>query len=103
MIMGYKERLDRAMENAKIEAEARAVSKRNKKNAKDLRAGGVISNVGQRTTGGLACPKCGGTQFKAKRSAKGKAIGAVAGVAGAMLAPKSRVRCVTCKTEYVRG
>jgi hypothetical protein len=67
--------------------------------------GGRISDVGERTAAGLACPKCGGTQFKAKRSAAGKTIGTAAtlGVAGAFLAPKSRVKCITCGTEYRRG
>ncbi len=51
----------------------------------------------------LACPKCGGTQFKAKRSARGKVIGTVTLGVGGVLAPKSRVRCVACKTECLRG
>lgn len=56
------------------------------------------------------CPKCGGTQFTAKRSKKGKgvgiAIGAVTLGLGAVavgLAPKSQVKCVTCGTMYKRG
>lgn len=64
---------------------------------------GRLSEVGERTAAGLACPKCGGTQFKAKRSAGGKALGAPLGGVGAMLAPKTRVKCVTCGTEYRRG
>lgn len=55
-----------------------------------------LSVAGDRTTGVLACPKCGGTSFKAKRSAKGK-------LGFGLLAPKSRVRCETCGTEYLRG
>jgi hypothetical protein len=55
-----------------------------------------ISEAGDRGDAGLACPKCGGTQFKAKRSAKGK-------VAAGLLAPKTQVRCVTCGTTYRRG
>jgi len=99
--MGFKDRWDRATEWAeKTEAEAQA-KKAEARAAKPSKQ--LISEVGERNAAGLACPKCGGTQFKAKRSAKGKTIGAIAGVAGAMLAPKSRVRCVTCKTEYVRG
>jgi len=43
-----------------------------------------------------ACPKCGGSQFKAKRSAMGK-------IGLGLLAPKTQVRCVTCGTTYRRG
>ena len=53
--------------------------------------------------GGVACPKCGGTQFEPKRSFKGKAIGVATIGVGAVLAPKSRVRCVTCGKEFKRG
>lgn len=71
----------------------------------------AISKVGTQTAAGLACPNCGGTQFEAKRSfgAKARAVAlapfvtpAVA-AAGLYLAPKSRVRCITCGTEYARG
>lgn len=63
---------------------------------RDASAGKAISEVGEQSAAGLACPKCGGAQFKAKRSAAGK-------FAGGLLAPKSRVKCVTCGTEYRRG
>jgi len=55
-----------------------------------------ISKVGMRDTGGLRCPKCGGNQFTAKRSPGGK-------VGLGLLAPKTRVKCVTCGAEYSRG
>jgi uncharacterized protein (DUF983 family) len=55
-----------------------------------------ISKVGNTEGGALACPKCGGTSFKAKRSAKGK-------LAGGFLAPKTRVKCETCGEQYKRG
>lgn len=56
----------------------------------------AISRVGVRSeVGGLACPQCGGTQFKAKRSKGAK-------IAAGLLAPKRRVRCETCGTEYLR-
>ena len=57
---------------------------------------GTVGNAG------LACPKCGGTQFKAKRSMKGQVI-AVATIAGALVTPKSQVKCVACGTMYKRG
>ena len=54
-------------------------------------------------TGTIKCPKCGGTQFEAKRSFRGKAIGVVTVGVGAVLAPKSRARCITCGAEFKRG
>ena len=69
-----------------------------------------LSEVGDRSHGVLACPKCGGTQFKAKRSLGKKLVtGALAlPTAGAALAvgalgKKTRVKCETCSTEYLRG
>lgn len=55
-----------------------------------------ISKVGVQGANGLQCPKCGGTNFKAKRSAGGK-------MGLGLLAPKTRVRCVTCGAQYTRG
>jgi hypothetical protein len=55
-----------------------------------------ISQVGVKSAGGLACPKCGGTNFTAKRSAGGK-------VGFGLLAAKTRVKCVTCGAQYTRG
>lgn len=42
------------------------------------------------------CPDCGGSQFTAKRSKKGKVLAAFA-------APKSQVKCVTCGAMFKRG
>jgi hypothetical protein len=43
------------------------------------------------------CPRCGGAQWEAKRSAKNKALGyAALGVGGALAASKDLVECVTC-------
>lgn len=42
------------------------------------------------------CPRCGGTQFTAKRSMAGK-------LGFGVLAVKSRVRCVTCGLDFKRG
>jgi hypothetical protein len=50
-----------------------------------------------------SCPRCKGTSFKAKRSKGAKVLlGTTVGV-GALLAPKTRVKCTTCGTEYLRG
>lgn len=69
-----------------------------------------ISSVGDKSSGVLACPKCGGAQFKAKRRGVVKGAAWVAaplslGLSAVVVAaaPKSRVRCETCKTEYLRG
>jgi hypothetical protein len=61
-----------------------------------------ISEVGNVTEAGLACPKCGGTQFKAKRSRGAKVLLSPMAIT-IPLAPKTRVKCVTCGTEYRRG
>ena len=50
-----------------------------------------------------ACPKCGGDAFKAKRSRLAKVLLVPTVGVGALLAPKTRVKCVTCGTEYLRG
>lgn len=70
-----------------------------------------ISQVGTPSTGGgLACPKCGGTQFKARRSKGARAgIGVVSvaslglGAASLAVKKKNRVQCVTCGNIYQRG
>jgi hypothetical protein len=58
-----------------------------------------LSSVGVRTESGLACPNCGGMQFTAKRSVKGKLLAPAWG----LTAPKSQVRCVACGTMFKRG
>jgi predicted RNA-binding Zn-ribbon protein involved in translation (DUF1610 family) len=62
-----------------------------------------LSEVGTQTGDGLKCPKCGGTQFTAKRSKKGKVIGFTTLGVGGLVAPKSQVKCVTCGTMFKRG
>lgn len=62
-----------------------------------------LSDVGQQTSAGLACPKCGGTQFTAKRSMTGKIVGTATLGVGGLLAPKTRVKCVACGTMFLRG
>lgn len=83
----YREARDR--EKAAREASARP-SKR-------------LSDVGDRSSGTLACPDCGGTDFKAKRSTRAKVLGGAAVGVGALLAPKSRVECVACGETFKRG
>lgn len=55
-----------------------------------------LSEAGKTDEGTLRCPKCGGANFTAKRSVKGKMTAGV-------LAPKSRVKCVTCGETFKRG
>jgi predicted RNA-binding Zn-ribbon protein involved in translation (DUF1610 family) len=62
-----------------------------------------LSAAGERTDHGLACPKCGGTQFTAKRSKMGKTIGFATLGVGGLVAPKSQVKCVACGTMFKRG
>ena len=76
-----------ARRNRHIEAERR-IADRSK-----------ISDVGVKTPAGLACPKCGGTQFKAGRKASTKVAFGVA----SLLGEAQHVRCVTCGTRYMRG
>lgn len=76
--------------------------------ASDKKIKAPISQVGDRSGGTLACPKCGGTNFKAKRSGKAKiaSIGAAPLTGGASLAglaKASQVKCVTCGTYFKRG
>jgi endogenous inhibitor of DNA gyrase (YacG/DUF329 family) len=77
-----------------------------------------LSQVGQRTEHGLACPRCGGTSFKLKRSLGQKAgfaggmaatiltAGAVLptfGVAGiAAIAKARRIVCIPCGMTFTR-
>lgn len=58
-----------------------------------------LSEVGVKTPAGLACPKCGGTQFKAGRKASTKLAFGFA----SLLGEAQHVRCVTCGTRYLRG
>lgn len=102
----------------RVRAEAQKKTRRDARPTAQVRTtgqhtGGIvkspISQAGDRTSGVLACPKCGGAQFKAKRRGKHKAMAWVAapislGLSAVVVAaaPKSRVQCVTCKTEYLR-
>lgn len=61
-----------------------------------------LSKVGDTSSGTLACPKCKGTQFKAKRSGLGKLASAPLPVT-MLLVPKHHVKCVACGTTYRRG
>lgn len=61
-----------------------------------------ISKAGA-TDDGVRCPKCGGQQFTAKRSKKGKLIGAATVGVGLLAAPKTQVKCVTCGAMFKRG
>jgi DNA-directed RNA polymerase subunit RPC12/RpoP len=62
-----------------------------------------FSEAADRSSGTAACPRCGGTDFTAKRSVKGKTVGfGLAGIGG-LLAPKSQVKCVTCGEMFKRS
>lgn len=63
-----------------------------------------LSEVGARASdGSLHCPRCGGTQFTAKRSNAGKVVGFTTLGVGGLVAPKSQVKCVSCGLKFKRG
>jgi hypothetical protein len=69
-----------------------------------------ISDVADRGIGVLACPVCGGAQFKARRSKKARAGVTAATVTLPILGAaafagtrRTRVECTTCGTVYRRG
>ena len=62
-------------------------------------SGQRLATVGARTPAGLACPKCGGTQFKPARKTSTKVIFGAA----SMLGQAKWVRCVTCGERYRRS
>lgn len=117
--MGFKERLAKANEAARQTAadnaeERQAEREKLKEDWKEIKGDWStmtqeqtgrerLSEVGKDDDGTLRCPKCGGQQFTAKRSKKGKIIGVATVGVGALLAPKSQVKCVTCGTMFKRG
>jgi uncharacterized C2H2 Zn-finger protein len=62
-----------------------------------------LSAVADRSGGVLACPRCGSTQFTAKRSNKGKIGLGVVFLPAALIAPKTQVKCVACGLKFKRG
>src|SRR5262249_31686924 len=64
----------------------------------------MLSEVGEHTPeGALRCPRCGSTQFTAKRSNTGKVFGFSTLGVGGLIAPKSQVKCVACGLKFKRG
>jgi len=52
----------------------------------------------------VTCPNCGGTTFFAVRSSTGLTAGfLVFGWLGALLAPRSQIRCAACGASYPRA
>jgi DNA-directed RNA polymerase subunit RPC12/RpoP len=81
-------------------ANPRAIDKRLKKSSAPLRMQKVSKAAS--TDDGLRCPKCGGQQFKARRSNSRR----LALVPVAVLMPltsKNQVQCVTCGQKFRRG
>jgi ribosomal protein S27AE len=62
-----------------------------------------LTEVADRSSGQLACPKCGGTQFHARRSNTKRLIGAATVGAASLLTSRSQVQCVTCGAKFKRG
>lgn len=63
-----------------------------------------ISKAGQSGEGGpLACPKCRGASFKAKRSLPSKIVCFATVGVGFLVVPKRWVKCQTCGATFKRG
>ncbi len=94
-----RERLDKWQADAGRHQEEKQTKRIQRGTARNTK----ISEVGRRTSdAGLACPRCGGAAFKARRSAKAR-VGVVAtGVAGALVTRQRRqqVQCVSCGARY---
>jgi len=92
-----------------VKVAARAADRKAGKLSHQLDRGGRvsarISTVGTKSeAGGLACPRCGGTHFKARRSRAARYGGGVTlGVATLLVTKQKQVTCVTCGTRYDRG
>lgn len=83
-------------------AKERREARHEKRLASGKAVGGKISDVGDTSSGVLACPRCGGTQFKARRGKIKRA--ALVGMAVATpLTKQTQVQCVTCGARYKRG
>lgn len=81
-----------------------AVAKREKQMSKGGNATRhmPISQVGDTSSGSLACPRCHGSSFKKRRSTTKRAL--LVGTAGLTpLTHQSLVQCVTCGAKYKRG
>lgn len=97
--------------SAAVKAQQKASAANKKAKEQDKKISGKVghrqkvSDVGVRGTGGagLACPRCGSTQFTAKRSNTGKAFGFATLGVGGLIAPKSQVKCVACGAMFKRG
>jgi hypothetical protein len=78
-------------------AEQRQLEQRQRGYTGEVGSRKSLSEVGGHTpTGVLKCPRCGSTNFTAKRSMVGK-------VSFGVLAMKSQVRCVACGMMFKRG
>ena len=88
----------------KAEAQRKALQASKRQNQTRPTHKTTISQAGVRSgSGGLACPKCGGSQFKARRSSAARAAVITTGVAGALATKKTQVTCETCGTRFARG
>lgn len=99
----WRDSNDRAKERRAERAKRMAAAQADRAKAGTIGSRRPISQVGDRTAGGLACPRCGGSQFTAKRSNTGKVIGFTTLGVGGLIAPKSQVKCVTCGAMFKRG
>jgi len=104
-----RERAEAQRANQRERAEAQRADQASSRASTNAQRGIVsISAAGDTSTGILACPRCKGTQFKAKPSLGRKAVMLATAVTisplgSAAMYRRKRVKCVTCGTEYLRG
>lgn len=82
----------RALREASAKAAAKKRAKVDRHNAE------ALSVVGRREDGTIACPNCGSTSFKERRTRMGR-LAVVAALPAAAVV-KKKVRCTICGTFY---
>jgi hypothetical protein len=100
----WKEAMERAEADLAAEREGKAAAKQAAKRVKkdEPKQKKHVRRQKVSDTGG-ECPRCGSSQWKPKRSVKGKTAGLAFGVVGVAAAPKSQVECVACGKMFRRG
>lgn len=111
--MGIRDRIEKANAAARDVHERGEADRKEQRRRQDERVEAArkparegrqkLSEVDRGEDGELRCPNCGGQQFTAKRSKKGKTVGVLTVGIGALAAPKSQVKCVTCGEMFRRG
>jgi septal ring factor EnvC (AmiA/AmiB activator) len=103
----WKDAMEQAEADLAAEREAKAAAKQAAKQTKKAKKAEPKPKKHVRRqkvsdTGG-ECPRCGSSQWKPKRSVKGKTAGLAFGVVGVAAAPKSQVECLACGKMFRRA